>query len=129
MQEKRWFTLADGRSVYRAVPKPIATRSSLPCPHLVLDTIPPTVSMADGKEYTSKSALRATYRADGNPQGINYIEVGNEDLTKRQLPKHDDQQTMRDIERAEADIIAGRAPEIEKADSDVIAAAKMIEIQ
>lgn len=128
MIEKRWFKLDDGRSVYRTVPKPILTRSSLPCPHLVLDTIPPTVSMADGKEYTSKSALRATYRADGNPQGVDYIEVGNEDLTKRNAPVRDDAKAIEAIERAEADIIAGRAPEIGKADADVMAAAKMIEV-
>ena len=128
MTEKRWYTLDNGRQVYRAVPKPIATRSSLPCPHLVLDTIPPTVSQADGKEYTSKSALRATYRADGNPQGVNYIEVGNEDITKRELPERDDAKAIEAIERAEADILAGRAPEIGKADADVMASAKMIDI-
>lgn len=128
MTEKRWYTLDNGRQVYRAVPKPIATRSSLPCPHLVLDTIEPTISQADGKEYTSKSALRATYRADGNPQGVNYIEVGNEDITKRELPKRDDAKAIEAIERAEADILAGRAPEIGKADADVMASAKMIEV-
>lgn len=128
MQEKRWYTLDNGRQVYRAVPKPIASRSSLPCPNLILDTIPPTVSMADGKEYTSKSALRSTYKADGNPQGIDYIEVGNEDITRRELPKRDDAKIIESIERAEADIIAGRAPEIGTADADVMASAKMIDM-
>ncbi len=59
---------------------------------------------------------------------IHYIEVGNEDLTKRTLPVRDDAKAIEAIERAEADIIAGRAPEIGKADADVMAAAKMIEI-
>lgn len=128
MSEKRWYKLDDGRSVYRSVHKPVATRSGLPCPYIRTDTIEPVVSMADGKTYDSASALRATYRADGNPQGVDYIEVGNEDLTKRTMPVRDDAKAIEAIERAEADIIAGRAPEIGKADADVMAAAKMIEI-
>lgn len=38
----------------------------------------PLVSAADGKIYTSKAAMRASYKASGNPRGINFIEVGDE---------------------------------------------------
>jgi hypothetical protein len=128
MTEMRWYNLANGRQVYRAAPKHIVTRSGLPCPYLSLDTIDPVMSMADGKEYASKSALRATYKAGGNPQGIDYVEVGNESLAKPAPRVRNDALAIEAIERAEADIIAGRAPEIGIADADVMASAKMIEV-
>jgi hypothetical protein len=40
-------------------------------------------SMVDGKIYTSKAALRASYRARG------YAEVGNEELKPAPKPKPD----------------------------------------
>lgn len=53
-------------------------RSDLPCPMIIKDTFSqPIQSMADGKYYDSSSALRKTYRADGNPQGVDYIELGD----------------------------------------------------
>jgi hypothetical protein len=128
MTEYQWYDLGNGRRRYAPAPKPMPARSDLPCPYLSLDTIQPTISMADGKEYTSKSALRATYKANGNPQGVDYIEVGNESLARREKPVRDDAKAIEAIERAEADIIAGRAPEIGKADADVMAVAKMIEV-
>lgn len=73
-----WFEIGNGRRVYRKVPEPIKTRSDLPCPYTITDAIEPTQSMADGRWYTSKSALRATYRPSGNPEGARFIEVGNE---------------------------------------------------
>lgn len=112
MIEKRWYTLENGRQVYRAVPQPILARSDFPTPYMRLDTIEPVISQADGKTYDSISALRRTYREDGNPQGIKYQEIGNEDMTKFTPPKRDDSKAIEAIERAEADIIAGRAPEI-----------------
>ena len=128
MIEKRWYKTENGRLIYRAVPQPVATRSGLPCPHIISDKIDPVVSMADGKLYDSASALRKTYKADGNPQGVDYVEVGNESLTKPVPRIRDDAMALQAIERAEADIIAGRAPEIGKADADVMASAKMIQI-
>lgn len=113
MIEKRWYTLANGRQVYRAAPTRIETRSGLACPMIISDTIDPVVSQADGKTYTSASALRATYRADGNPQGMNYIEVGNESVSTFERPKRDSLKAIEAIERAEADVIAGRLPDFE----------------
>jgi len=79
MIEKRWYTLENGRQVYRSVPKPAASRSDLPIPYVISDTLDSALySGADGKQYTSKAALRATYKASGNPRGIEFTEVGNE---------------------------------------------------
>lgn len=47
-------------------------------PYVITDTIAPTRSGADGRVYTSKSAIRRSYRASGNPQGIEYSEIGND---------------------------------------------------
>lgn len=76
--EYAWFDDGRGRQVFRRVHKPNLHRSDLPCPMLIMDTIDPVQSMADGNFYTSKQALRRTYRADGNPQGKEFVEVGND---------------------------------------------------
>ncbi|GAB6854048.1 hypothetical protein [Asaia astilbis] len=73
-----WFDNGNGRQVFRRVLPPSLARSDLPCPMIISDTIDPTESMADGNTYTSKTALRRTYRPDGNPQGREYVEVGND---------------------------------------------------
>lgn len=112
MIEKRWYTLGNGRQVYRAVPSINSARSEFPVPYMRTDSIEPVRSQADGKMYDSISALRRTYKADGNPQGINYLEVGNEDMTKFTPPPRDHKKAIEAIERAEADINAGRAPDI-----------------
>lgn len=112
MVEKRWYHLDNGRSVYRAVPSVQASRSDFPTPYMRLDRIEPVRSQADGKMYDSLSALRSTYKASGNPQGKDYIEVGNEDMTKFTPPKRDDAKAIETIHRAEADVVAGRAPPI-----------------
>lgn len=53
-------------------------RSTLPAPFFVCDTMEPVQSMVDGKFYTSKSALRATYQPSGNKEGKRYVELGND---------------------------------------------------
>jgi len=110
--EFRWYTLGNGRSVYRPVSQMVQARSDFPIPYMNLDRIEPVQSQADGKTYDSISALRRTYKESGNPQGKNYLEIGNEDMTKWSPPKRDDNKAIEAIERAEADIIAGRAPDI-----------------
>jgi len=62
-----------------------AKSDTIPVPFFISDTIEPLVSMADGRTYSSKAALRSTYRASGNPDGVNYVEVGNEPI--REPPK------------------------------------------
>lgn len=68
----------------KVVPKGTTQRDRGPG-RTVPDEMPHAVqSMADGKWYTSRSALRATYRASGNPQGIQYTEVGNDPARLKQ---------------------------------------------
>lgn len=56
-------------------------RSSLPCPMLIRDEMPPVKSMADGKMYDSKAAIRAEYKRLG------FVEVGDDPARFRQKPK------------------------------------------
>lgn len=68
--------------------QPARKRSHLACPHIASDTIE-LRSMVDGKTYTSKAALRQSYKAKG------YVEVGNEEpvLAPRAKP---DRKAIRD---------------------------------
>jgi hypothetical protein len=75
-------------------------RSSLPSPMVISDTIDPVRSMADGKEYTSKAALRSTYKPSGNPDGISYVEVGNEKPTGVVKPKVDEKAIQESLNKA-----------------------------
>lgn len=89
MSEYAWFDNGRGRSVYRRVRNEAPpARSELPCPMVVSDAIE-IRSMADGKIYTSKAALRASYLPSGNPSGERFIEIGNEALTPPPPPKPD----------------------------------------
>lgn len=55
------------------VQEPAQARSdALPVPMFISDTMEPVKSMADGRVYDSKSAIRAGYKAGG------FIEVGND---------------------------------------------------
>ena len=74
--------MGDGRTVYRCPKDHIPPkRASLHAPYVNSDTMDPVQSMLDGKYYSSKSALRATYRAAG------VIEVGNDPARLRPKPK------------------------------------------
>lgn len=74
-----WFTLDNGRSVYRRVERQErGPRSHLALPTIASDFSEPVQSMADGKWYTNKGALRSSYKAENNPQGVDYVEVGDD---------------------------------------------------
>lgn len=75
-------------------------RSDLPCPMIMGDTIEPTRSMATGEMFTSKSKLRATYKPDGNPQGVRFNEVGNEPLKPAPKPKPDRKAISDSVDKA-----------------------------
>jgi hypothetical protein len=102
-----WFDLGDGRQVYRKVPGPARNRSALPAPMLNLDTMDPVQSMVDGKLYTSKSALRDSYRHAG------VVEVGNDParLKKPSKPKPDRKGIKDAVERAKARHARGERPD------------------
>jgi len=42
------------------------------------DETEPLVSMVDGKTYTSKAAMRESYKASNNPRGTEFVEVGDD---------------------------------------------------
>lgn len=56
----------------------ISRRSILGAPMLINDEMPATKNMVDGKYYTSKAAMRATYKPSGNAEGQSFAEVGND---------------------------------------------------
>jgi hypothetical protein len=58
---------------------------------VISDEMAPTQSMLDGKYYTSKAALRRTYRPSGNAEGAHFAEVGNDPslLRPRKKPTPD----------------------------------------
>lgn len=75
------YDLGNGRKVYR-FPKeqPEAARSSLACPQIMKPFAEPVRSMADGRYYSDAASLRRSYRADGNPRGIEFTEIGDAEL-------------------------------------------------
>lgn len=79
---------------------------------IVSDSTEPLRSMADGRLYTSKAAMRDSYKARNNPQGVDYIEVGDDPAfvnpKLRPKPKPDRAAIRESIQRAEADLNAGR---------------------
>lgn len=63
------------------------TRGSHCCPALIGDDMPPTKNMVDGQFYTSKAAMRATYKPSGNAEGATFSEVGNDPAMFRRTSK------------------------------------------
>lgn len=92
--------------------RPIGVSGGFPVPHIVRPFSEPVKSMADGKFYDDPASLRATYKASGNPQGVDYIEVGNEDTTRFTPPKEDRKAKRDAIARAIADVENGRIPPV-----------------
>lgn len=91
--------LGDGRTVFRfSKPETPAARSRLPSPMVISDHIEPTQSMADGRYYESKSAIRAATKRGG------FVEVGNDTSWKkpRARSKPDRKQIKETLEKATA---------------------------
>lgn len=107
-EKEAWFVFDDGRRCLRPIERKVEpARSSFPAPAIRRDSIDPCRGM-DGKMHESLSGLRRTYRADGNPQGENYIELGNESL-KPVTYDFDRKQRRDDIKAAIADVKAGKS--------------------
>lgn len=73
-----WFVFDNGRSYHRSLEQP--DLADVPFPMIRRDSIAPCLGM-DGRIHDSLSSYRRTLRSDGNPQGENYIELGNESLS------------------------------------------------
>ena len=82
---------------------PQARSDALPVPQFILDTMAPVKSMADGRYYDSKSAIRAGYKAGG------FVEVGNDTSHLKTKPKSrpDPQKIMDAVDRSISRFHAG----------------------
>ena len=111
MSEYAWVDAGNGRQVFRRIDtSPAPARSALPSPMIIGDTLAdPVQSHADGRFYSSKAALRATYLPSGNPQGERYIEVGNDPARLRppQRQKPDRKAIRETVQRSIARVKAG----------------------
>ena len=78
--------------------------SELPAPRVIGDTIELTQSMVDGQYYTSKAAIRATYKPSGNQEGTRYVALGNDSSVTAPKPfvkpKPDCKEVRKSIEKA-----------------------------
>lgn len=108
------YVMRDGKLVpkHQAAPLHRSQRSAFPTPSLRRDSIEPVQSMADGKTYDSLSALRRTYRAEGNPQGIEYQEIGDEKRPDPEMPKVTKDDCAVLLDKAEAAIARGEVPDV-----------------
>jgi len=98
-----------GMKPRRRKPRAPVARSGLPCPMLVRSFAEPVQSMADGKYYDTPRDLERTYRADGNPQGEEYIALGNETMqTTEYVP--DANQRRDDLRQIMNDVTTGNLP-------------------
>lgn len=99
--DEEWLIFDDGRKCLRKKNRGRETSSGFT---IMSDHIDPVRSMADGKIYDSKSALYRTYKADGNPQGVNYVCVGNENTSGFTRPKRDKASAIAAVKRALGDL-------------------------
>jgi len=100
------------------VDKPIrqrVARSGLPCPMVIRDSMDDIQSMADGKWYDSKSALRKSYTPDGNPQGRDYQEIGGTEIEPAGRASVDKKGIRDALDRAMHDVETGQIPDSIKA--------------
>ena len=96
------------------VDKPIrqrGARSGLPCPMVIRDSMDDIQSMADGRIYDSKSALRRSYTADGNPQGRDYQEIGGTEIEPAGRASVDKKGIRDALDRAMHDVETGQIPD------------------
>lgn len=112
MSEYRWIDLGNGRQGLRKIKEPRPNnRSSLTAPMIIGGFAEPVQSMADGKWYSTKAGLAASHRASGNPQGVDYVELGHDEAPW--VEHKTDQVALReDVRSAIADVKAGKMPEI-----------------
>ena len=93
--------------------KPVVrpARGSFPTPRLIRDFDEPVQSMADGKWYTSKAALARSARADHNPHGQDFVEIGNEKVEFREY-KPDPKEEREALRKVLHDYDNGWRPEV-----------------
>ena len=80
------------------------------------DETEPLRSMADGQMYTSKAAMRESYKASNNPRGVEFVEVGDDHnyLNPKHTPKTADKADIATaLDKAEAAVARGEFDYIE----------------
>jgi hypothetical protein len=77
----KWIVTGTGLVPADQYRRPPPNRSTLAAPHLLRDEMAPVQSMASGRMYESKSAIRAEYKRLG------VREVGNDVPTAPPAPK------------------------------------------
>ena len=100
------------------VDKPIrqrGARSGFPCPMVIRDSMDDIQSMADGRIYDSKSALRKSYTADGNPQGRDYQEIGGTEIEPAGRASVDKKALRDAVDKAMHAVETGQIPDSIKA--------------
>lgn len=107
-----WFDAGNGRKVYRRVRTAgPSARSDLGCPQVIRSFPQPVQSMADGKWYDNPRDLSRSHRASGNPHGVDFIELGNEEMPWVEH-KTDEKKLREDVREAMQDVKEGRLPEV-----------------
>ena len=93
--------------------RPVApARSDLATPMFTRDFSEPVQSMADGKYYGSKAALARSHRADHNPHGQDFIELGNEPVPEFREYVPDAKKSRETVARAIHDFDNGWRPDV-----------------
>lgn len=106
-----WFDKGDGRQVYRKVRVPRANRSDLPMPHVIGSFAQPVQSAANGQWYETKAGLAASHKASGNPHGIDFIELGNEEMPWVEH-QTSEAELRADVRNAVQDVKEGKLPDV-----------------
>lgn len=95
--------LGNGRTRIRYIspePRQASKRGNFPIPMVVRSFSEPVQSMADGKWYDNPADLRKSYKAENNPAGVDYIELGNEEVTYTPDPEPTRGELKDEIRRA-----------------------------
>jgi hypothetical protein len=80
---------------------------ALCAPQVIRDDMPPVQNQHDGRIYTSKRAMRASYLPSGNKEGVRLIEVGTEKQKPKPKYKPDARSIRTSMEKAQAALNRG----------------------
>lgn len=114
------YVFADGGLINKATGafEPFDRSRPVVCPQIMRgDDTEPLQSAADGKWYTSKAAMRESYKASNNPRGITFEEVGDDSRYLKGAAPERNTGTKADVavavEKAEAAISRGEFDHIQ----------------
>lgn len=76
-------------------------------PQIIRDEMDPVQNQHDGKMYTSKRAMRASYLPSGNKEGARLIEIGTEKQKPKPKYKPDAKAIRTSMDKAQAALNRG----------------------